>query len=117
MATCPKCHCGYLIEIGRKLYCMNCDYSCSPAVAALHKGTKHIHKPTSYVNEIKYPANPSVFKNIKYTPSQNSKAPIDYRTRKNKAKPLSIIPAIIIIFWIIAMLFSFVSEFIETFFF
>ena len=102
MGTCPKCNCGYLIEIGRKMYCMNCDYSCSPAVAKLHKDTKHIHKKVSFANEVKYnPQSESkpVFQNIKYTPSKD-KTPIDYRTRKNRAKPLSFLPAAIIIFWI-----------------
>ena len=118
MATCPKCHCGYLVEIGKKMCCMNCDYTCSRAVAALHKDTPHVHKKTSYANEIKYTTQKQqkpVFQNIKYTPS-NDKTPIDYRTRKNKGKPLSFLPVAIIIFWIIVAFISFISEFIEAFF-
>ena len=118
MGVCPKCHCGYLVEIGRKMHCMNCDYSCSRAVAALHKDTKHIHKKVSYANEIKYTSNNEakpVFQNIKYAPSKD-KTPMDYRTRKN-SKPLAFLPAAIIIFWIVVAFISFISGFIETFFF
>ena len=120
MATCPKCNCGYLVEIGKKMYCMNCDYSCSKTVASLHKDTPHLHKKTSYSNEIKYTTQKQqkpIFTNMKYDPSAFPKASVDQRTRKNRKNPLSFIPAIIIIFWIIMALISFISEFFETFFF
>ena len=52
MARCPKCHCGELVEIGRRMVCLNCDYTCSRAHARLLQNDDHIHQKVTFSGAI-----------------------------------------------------------------
>ena len=52
MARCPKCHCGELVEIGRRMVCLNCDYTCSRTHARLLQNSDHIHQKVTFSGAI-----------------------------------------------------------------
>ena len=55
MARCPKCRCGELVEIGRRMVCLNCDYTCSRAHARLLQDSSHTHSKVSCAKELQTP--------------------------------------------------------------
>ena len=55
MARCPKCRCGGLVEIGRRMVCLNCDYTCSRTHARLLQDGGHTHSKVSYTKEVQIP--------------------------------------------------------------
>ncbi len=110
MARCPKCHCGELVEIGRRMVCLNCDYTCSRSHARLLQNGNHSHSKVSYAREVQLPqtspqryisgyaSKPASHKGI---PGVSGK-PSPKGTEK-KTKPVSAF--IFVLIWILALLY------------